>query len=87
MDGAAMNKNNGPHEKYNNAEIGKKDKFHVIGFLKNPDFSQETRLIQVGKILIFFLLVFFEIVVVAQNSGDWRKDEEWWRLVLVLFCH
>lgn len=86
MDGAAMNKNNGPHEKYNNAEMGKKDKFHVIGFLKNPDFSQETRLIQVGKILIFFLLVFFEIVVVAQNSGDWRKDEEWWRLVLVLFC-
>ena len=76
-----MNKMNGFHEKYNDVETKKKDKFHVIGFLKNPDFSQETRLIQIGKILIFFLLIFFEIVVVAQNSGDWRKDEEFGSLL------
>ena len=81
-----MTKNNNLYEKYNVKEEPKKDKFRVIGFLKNPDFSQQTRLIQIGKILIFSLLVFFEIVIVAQNSRDWAAKEEWWRLVLVLLC-
>lgn len=57
----------------------------TIEFLKKPDFNQETSLVFIGKILIFSLLVFFEIVIVAQHAVEWANLDDWWRIGLTVF--
>ncbi len=59
--------------------------FQTIEFLKSPDLSEEARLILFGKWLLFFLLVFFEVVIIAQNAGEWFEENQWWRIGLTLF--
>lgn len=57
----------------------------TIQFLRKPDFNQENSLIFIGKVLIFSLLVFFEVVIVAQHAGEWAASKHWWRIGLTLF--
>lgn len=57
----------------------------TIEFLKKPDLNKETSLIFIGKILIFFLLVFFEIVIIAQHAVEWANEEQWWRIGVTAF--
>ena len=57
----------------------------TIGFLKSPNLSEESGLISFGKYLLFSLLVFFEIVIIAQNAGEWFEENQWWRIGLTVF--
>ena len=57
----------------------------TIEFLKKPDLNKETSLIFIGKLLIFSLLVFFEIVIIAQHASEWGNSEQWWRIGLTVF--
>jgi len=67
-------------------EYGRSKK--IIGtlrFLKQPDLNEETRLISLGKGLIFSLLVFFEIIIIVQHAGEWARENQWWKIGLTLF--
>ena len=57
----------------------------TIEFLRKPDLNKETSLIFIGKILIFFLLVFFEVVIIAQHASEWAYSDQWWRIGLTVF--
>ena len=50
----------------------------TIEFLKKPDFNQESSLVFFGKILLFSLLVFFEIVIIAQHAVEWAEIYLWY---------
>ena len=68
-------------------EKRKKEKrlLKTIEFLKSPDLSEEARLMFYGKCLLFFLLVFFEIIIIIQNTGEWFDENQWWRIGLTVF--
>ncbi len=57
----------------------------TIQFLRKPDFNQENSLIFIGKVLLFSLLVFFEIVIIAQHAVEWALLGYWWRIGLTVF--
>ncbi len=64
-----------------------KDKqlFKTLEFLKSPNWDEEAKLISVGKWSIFLLLIFFEIILIAQHAGEWFDDNQWWRIGLTVF--
>ncbi|MBE5753019.1 MAG: sensor histidine kinase [Clostridiales bacterium] len=57
----------------------------ALEFLKRPDLNEEEKLISVGKWVLFLLLIFFEIVIIAQHTGDWLAERQWWRIGLTVF--
>ncbi len=57
----------------------------ALEFLKRPDLNEEEKLISVGKWVLFLLLIFFEIVIIAQHTGDWLDERQWWRIGLTVF--
>ena len=68
-----------------NTEYKSKRIGETIEFLKKPDFNQESSLVFFGKILLFSLLVFFEIVIIAQHAVEWANLDDWWRIGLTVF--
>ena len=57
----------------------------TLQFLKRPDLAEESRLISFGKGLLFSLLIFFEVVIIAQYAGEWFASNQWWRIGLTIF--
>ena len=69
----------------NGEKLNEKPISNTWAFLKSPDLKEEEKLVSVGKWAIFLLLIFFEIVIIAQHTGDWLAEGQWLRIGLTIF--